>query len=30
MPEISEASKHIMLEETKQSLNVEIVDQDGR
>jgi flagellar motor protein MotB len=27
---ISEASKHIMLEETKQSLNVEIVDQDGR
>ncbi len=30
MPEISEASKHIMLEETKQGLNIEIVDQDGR
>jgi len=29
MPEISEASKHIMLEETKQGLNIEIVDQDG-
>jgi chemotaxis protein MotB len=30
MPEIAEASKHIMLEETKQDLNIEIVDQDGR
>ncbi len=30
MPEITEASKHIMLEETQQGLNIEIVDQDGR
>ena len=30
MPEISEASKHIMLEETKEGLNIEIVDQNGR
>ena len=30
MPEIAEASKHIMLEETKQGLDIEIVDQDGR
>jgi chemotaxis protein MotB len=30
MPEITEASKHIMLEETKQGLNIEIVDQNGR
>ena len=30
MPEISETSKHIMLEETKQGLNIEIVYQDGR
>ena len=30
MPEITEASKHIMIEETKQGLNIEIVDQDGR
>jgi chemotaxis protein MotB len=30
MPEISEASKHIMLEENKLGLNIEIVDQDGR
>ena len=30
MPEITQASKHIMLEETKQGLNIEIVDQDGR
>jgi chemotaxis protein MotB len=30
MPEITEASKHIMMEETKQGLNIEIVDQDGR
>ena len=30
MPEISEASKHVMVEETKEGLNIEIVDQDGR
>src|SRR6202521_4729863 len=30
MPEISELSKHIMIEEGKQGLNIEIVDQDGR
>lgn len=30
LPEISEISKHIMFEETKQGLNLEIVDQDGR
>jgi chemotaxis protein MotB len=30
MPEIAEISKHIMIEETKQGLNIEIVDQDGR
>jgi chemotaxis protein MotB len=30
MPEIAEASKHIMMEETKHGLNIEIVDQDGR
>jgi chemotaxis protein MotB len=30
MPEITEASKHIMVEETKNGLNIEIVDQDGR
>lgn len=30
MPEITEASKNIMLEETKDGLNIEIVDQDGR
>ena len=30
MPDISEASKNIMMEETKQGLNIEIVDQDGR
>ena len=30
MPEISEISKHMMMEETKQGLNIEIVDQDGR
>jgi chemotaxis protein MotB len=30
MPEITEASKHIMVEETKEGLNIEIVDQDGR
>jgi chemotaxis protein MotB len=30
MPEISELSKHIMIEETDAGLNIEIVDQDGR
>jgi chemotaxis protein MotB len=30
LPEISELSKHIMFEETRQGLNLEIVDQDGR
>lgn len=30
LPEITELSKHIMFEETKQGLNLEIVDQDGR
>jgi chemotaxis protein MotB len=30
MPEISELSKHIMIEETETGLNIEIVDQDGR
>jgi len=30
MPELTEMSKHIMVEETKEGLNVEIVDQDGR
>jgi len=30
MPEIAEASKHIMVEDTKDGLNIEIVDQDGR
>lgn len=30
MPEITEVSKHIMIEETKNGLNIEIVDQDGR
>jgi len=30
MPELAEASKHIMVEETKEGLNVEIVDQEGR
>src|SRR5262249_38239327 len=30
MPEISEMSKHVMVEETKDGLNIEIVDQDGR
>src|SRR6478735_418280 len=29
MPELTELSKHIMFEETKQGLNLEIVDQDG-
>jgi chemotaxis protein MotB len=30
MPDISQASKHIMVEETKKGLNIEIIDQDGR
>jgi chemotaxis protein MotB len=30
LPELTEASKHLMVEETKQGLNIEIVDQDGR
>ena len=30
MPEISEISKNIIIEETKQGLNIEIVDQNGR
>jgi chemotaxis protein MotB len=30
MPDIAEISKHIMIEETKEGLNVEIVDQNGR
>ena len=30
MPELTELSKNIMIEETKQGLNIEIADQDGR
>ena len=30
MPELAEASKHIMIEEHAEGLNIEIVDQDGR
>jgi len=30
MPELTEISKHLMIEETKDGLNIEIVDQDGR
>src|ERR1700739_4112394 len=30
MPELTEISKHIMFEETKEGLNLESVDQDGR
>jgi chemotaxis protein MotB len=30
MPELTEISKHIMFEDTKEGLNLEIVDQDGR
>src|SRR5882762_9489790 len=30
MPELTEISKHIMFEETRQGLNLEIIDQDGR
>jgi chemotaxis protein MotB len=29
MPELTQASKHIMLEETQDGLNIQIVDQDG-
>ncbi|TMJ49538.1 MAG: hypothetical protein E6G85_20890 [Alphaproteobacteria bacterium] len=30
LPELTEISKHIMFEETKEGLNLEIIDQDGR
>jgi chemotaxis protein MotB len=30
MPELSEASKHIMVEESKEGLNIDLVDQEGR
>jgi chemotaxis protein MotB len=30
MPELAEASKHITIEESKEGLNIDIVDQDGR
>lgn len=30
MPELAELSKHIIIEETRQGLNIEIADQDGR
>lgn len=30
MPELTEMSKHLMIEESKQGLNIEIVDQNGR
>lgn len=30
LPELTEASKHVVIEETKQGLNIELVDQDGR
>jgi chemotaxis protein MotB len=30
LPELTELSKNVMFEETKQGLNIEIVDQDGR
>lgn len=30
MPELTEASKHIVMEDTKEGLNIEIVDQEGR
>jgi chemotaxis protein MotB len=30
LPEVTELSKHIMFEETKEGLNIEIIDQDGR
>jgi len=30
LPELTEASKHIMFEETKDGLNIELIDQEGR
>ncbi len=30
MPELTEVSKHIMVEESKEGLNIDIVDQEGR
>ncbi len=30
LPELNETSRHIMVEETKEGLNIDIVDQDGR
>ena len=30
MPDLAELSKQVMIEETKEGLNIEIVDQDGR
>jgi chemotaxis protein MotB len=30
MPELTELSKHVMIEQTEEGLNIEIVDQDGR
>ncbi len=30
MPELTEASKHIVMVDTKEGLNIEIVDQEGR
>ena len=30
MPDLTEASKHIMVEETKDGLNIDLVDQEGR
>jgi chemotaxis protein MotB len=30
MPELTEASKHMMIEESSEGLNIEIVDQDSR
>jgi chemotaxis protein MotB len=30
MPDLAEASKHVMFEETKDGLNIDIVDQEGR
>jgi len=30
MPELAEASRHIMVEETKEGLNIDLVDQEGR
>jgi chemotaxis protein MotB len=30
LPDIAEVSKHVLMDDTKQGLNIEIVDQDGR